>query len=199
MLLPSVLWRCWLGGRKGIRPVKIDWWDAGMVICLWWDADLHIPSWCHCHSLSLAPVNPDWFYLPDFTFLVTADPGSPGHSPGGCKTVVVVVVDKTRIPHTCICACRLQNVVPSSYQFWTNYWQNKCCPLSWLFIVIYELDRADFNKKLQISLIKIFLKIGRHWTGFEPVWTEPNWLVIHHLNHSASLVCSSMNDYTVFC
>ena len=21
-LLPSVLWRCWLGGRKGIRPVK---------------------------------------------------------------------------------------------------------------------------------------------------------------------------------
>jgi len=19
--------------------------------------------WCHCHSLSLAPVNPDWFYL----------------------------------------------------------------------------------------------------------------------------------------
>jgi len=25
-------------------------------ICVW-------PSWCHCHSLSLAPVNPDWFYL----------------------------------------------------------------------------------------------------------------------------------------
>ena len=22
VLLPSVLWRCWLGGRKGIRPVK---------------------------------------------------------------------------------------------------------------------------------------------------------------------------------
>ena len=22
MLLPSVLWRCWLGSRKGIRPVK---------------------------------------------------------------------------------------------------------------------------------------------------------------------------------
>jgi len=32
-------------------------------ICIW-------PSRCHCHSLSLAPVNPDWFYLPDFTFLV---------------------------------------------------------------------------------------------------------------------------------
>jgi len=25
-LLPSVHRRCWLGGRKGIRPVKTDWW-----------------------------------------------------------------------------------------------------------------------------------------------------------------------------
>jgi len=22
LFVPSVLWRCWLGGRKGIRPVK---------------------------------------------------------------------------------------------------------------------------------------------------------------------------------
>jgi len=32
-------------------------------ICIW-------PSRCHCHSLSLAPVNPDWFYLPGSSFLV---------------------------------------------------------------------------------------------------------------------------------
>jgi len=30
--LPSMLWRCWLGGRKGIWPVKTEWWDSGMVI-----------------------------------------------------------------------------------------------------------------------------------------------------------------------
>ena len=53
-------------------------------ICIW-------PSWCHCHSLSLAPVNRDWFYLPGFTFLVPAHSGNPGHSPGGCKMAVVVV------------------------------------------------------------------------------------------------------------
>jgi len=44
-LLPSVLWRCWLGGRKGIRPVKNEWWPvvgAGMVICLERGADLHM-------------------------------------------------------------------------------------------------------------------------------------------------------------
>jgi len=30
-----------LGGRKGIRPVKTEWWGAGVVICLEQGADLH--------------------------------------------------------------------------------------------------------------------------------------------------------------
>ena len=35
LMLLSVLWRCWLGGRKGIRPVKTERWGAdGVVICL---------------------------------------------------------------------------------------------------------------------------------------------------------------------
>jgi len=41
VLMPSVLWRCWLGVRKGIRPVKnwvVGWWRG----CLGWGADLHI-------------------------------------------------------------------------------------------------------------------------------------------------------------
>ena len=34
--------------------------------------------------LSLAPVNPGWFYHPGFTFLVLlADVGSPGQKPRG--------------------------------------------------------------------------------------------------------------------
>jgi len=32
--LPSVLWHCWLGIRKSIQPVKIEWWGAGAVIWL---------------------------------------------------------------------------------------------------------------------------------------------------------------------
>ena len=41
--LPSVLWRCWLGGRKGIRPVKTEWRGTSVVICLDRGAnDLHI-------------------------------------------------------------------------------------------------------------------------------------------------------------
>ena len=53
--LPSVLWRCWLGGRKGIWPVKN--WVVGVLVWLsvWSEVQTCIwPSWCHCHSLSLA-------------------------------------------------------------------------------------------------------------------------------------------------
>ena len=70
--LPSVLWRCWLGGRKGIRPVKTERWGASVVICLERGAD-YWPSWCHCHLLSLASIQIG------FTFQVPAYPGSPGH------------------------------------------------------------------------------------------------------------------------
>ena len=65
----TVLWRCWLGGRKGIRPVKnwvVGCWcgylsGARLDSCIW-------PSWCHCHSLSLASVKsrlvlPFWYRL----------------------------------------------------------------------------------------------------------------------------------------
>jgi len=31
-----------LGGRKGIRPVKNEWWGAGVVVCLEQGADLHM-------------------------------------------------------------------------------------------------------------------------------------------------------------
>jgi len=41
--LPSVLWHCWLGGRKGIQPVKkTERWGAGVFICLERGADLHM-------------------------------------------------------------------------------------------------------------------------------------------------------------
>jgi len=42
LYVPSVLWRCWLDDRKGIRPVKTERWVAGMVICLERCADLHM-------------------------------------------------------------------------------------------------------------------------------------------------------------
>ena len=75
MEMPSVLWHCWLGGRKGIRPVKN--WAVGC-----WRGCL---SGVRCILLHVAQLMP----LPltvscfskiqiGFTFLVPAYPGSPG-------------------------------------------------------------------------------------------------------------------------
>ena len=73
-ILPSGLWHCWLGGRKGIRPVKkTEWWDAGMVIWLERRADLHmaqrmpLPLTVFCFSKIQI----------GFSFLVPAHLGSP--------------------------------------------------------------------------------------------------------------------------
>ena len=69
MCRPSVLWRCWLGSRKGIRPVK----NLSGGVLAWLSVLSEVqtcisPSWCHCHSLSLASVKsrlvvPFWYRL----------------------------------------------------------------------------------------------------------------------------------------
>ena len=74
-LLSSLLWCCWLGGRKSIQPVTsgrvLVWLSVwGEVqICIW-------SSWCYCHWLSLAPK-----IQTGFTFLVSARPCSPDKGP----------------------------------------------------------------------------------------------------------------------
>jgi len=56
VLSALLLWHCWFGVRKSIRPIKIEWWGAGMVIWLEQRADcLHmvqlmpLPSHNHTH------------------------------------------------------------------------------------------------------------------------------------------------------
>ena len=52
--MPSLLWCCWLGGRKGIQPAKklsgevLTWlsvWSEVQMNCIW-------SHWCHCISYS---------------------------------------------------------------------------------------------------------------------------------------------------
>jgi len=68
--MPSVLWHCWLHISKGIQPVKnctLTW------LSVWSEVQTCIcPSWCHCHSLSLASVK-SRLVLP----FLPAHPGSP--------------------------------------------------------------------------------------------------------------------------
>ena len=76
-ILPSVIWRCWLGGRKGIRPVKTEWSGAGVVIWLERGADLHMAQ------LMPLPLTVSCFSKIQigFTFLVPADPEITGKGP----------------------------------------------------------------------------------------------------------------------
>ena len=73
---PSVLWCCWLGGRKGIRPVKnMEWWGAGVVICPGQGAN----NW---HMVQLMPLPPHHLLLQQnsewFIILLPAYAGRPG-------------------------------------------------------------------------------------------------------------------------
>jgi len=70
---PSVLCHCWLGGRKGIRIVKTEWWGAGVVICLERGVDFSPADATATHCL-LLQQNPAWFYLSG----IPAHRGSPG-------------------------------------------------------------------------------------------------------------------------
>jgi len=68
----------WASGRaSGLQ--KIDWWGAGMVICLDWGAMFALwSSWCHCHSIVYCIIK----IQNGVTFLVLAKPGCP------CKEAV---------------------------------------------------------------------------------------------------------------
>ena len=73
--MPSVLWRCWVGGRKGIRPVK-NW-----VVRCWHGYLSGARCRLACAQLRPLPLTVSCFSTIQigFTFLVPAHPGSPGH------------------------------------------------------------------------------------------------------------------------
>ena len=80
-LKPSVLWHCWLGGRKGIRPVKN--WVVGVLawLSVWSEVQTCIwPSWCYCHSLSLASVKSRLVYFRSNDRFRTNAPNTCKHS-----------------------------------------------------------------------------------------------------------------------
>ena len=133
--MPLLLCRCWLGGRKGIRPVKTDWWGAGMVICLEQDADLHmaqlmpLPLTVSCLSKILI----------GFTFLALAHPGSPGKRAVKCVwcsssrflclcCLTVHYMGQKHYVHLCICMCLHPYMWPGggilswlSVDFWLSF------------------------------------------------------------------------------
>jgi len=88
-----------------------------------------LPLTLSCSSKSTLVI---WYvYLPGFTFLVPAHPGSPGQSLGGRKTVVVVVVEEMYILTYYIFASNVRNNWTMPYLEGCDYavrsciWQNE--------------------------------------------------------------------------
>jgi len=88
--LPSVLWCCWLGGKKGIWSVKTEWRGAGVVMCLGQGTDLcmvqlmPLPLTTSCSGKSRLVLT-SWFYL--------SGAGSPGWSRTKSKRAVDLVLN----------------------------------------------------------------------------------------------------------
>jgi len=84
--MPWVLWRCWLGGRKGIRPV-INW-----VVGCWRGYLSGVSADLHMAQLMPLPLTVSCFSKIHigFTFLVPAHLGSPG---------------QRAIKRVCVCVC----------------------------------------------------------------------------------------------
>lgn len=53
ILLPLMLWHCWLSIMKSICPIKIEWWGISMSICLEQGANVWKWSgWCNFHLMT---------------------------------------------------------------------------------------------------------------------------------------------------
>jgi len=100
VLVPSVLWRCWLGVKN---RVKTEWWGAGVVVCLEQGADLHMAQ------LMPLPFTVSCFSKIQigFTFLVPAHPDSPGQRAVKCVCACV-----------CVCVCARYDMPSVLWHCW---------------------------------------------------------------------------------
>jgi len=103
-----------LGGRKGIRPVKTEWWGAGVVICLERGADLHTAQ------LMPLPLIVSCFseIQTGFTFLVPAHPGSPGQR--AVKRVCMLKDESVRDNHVLACNFAKQSPILKIFHTYSN-------------------------------------------------------------------------------
>ena len=133
-----MLWRCWLGGRKGIRPVKN--WVVGCWrgVCLEQGADLHMAQ------LMPLPLTVSCFSKIQivFTFLVPAHPGSPRQR--AVKRVCVCVCvcvpahlgspGKRAVKRVCVCVCALSVTQPFSPASAHGNLAEAVCLLAWYML-----------------------------------------------------------------
>jgi len=127
-------WCSWLGGRKGIQPVKTEWWGTGVVICLARGADLHMATVSCFSKIQIR-----------FTFLVATHLGSPGKR-ADKRTCVCVRV--------CVCVLQICADVCGIGCVGLQYTQSRWSYDTWheLSAVIHESSRLTDSRLVCILL-----------------------------------------------
>ena len=164
VFLPSVLWHCWLGGMKGIRPVKNWAWCAGVVLSLERCADLHMAQ------LMPLPLTVSCFSIIriGFTFLTPAHLGSPGQR--AVKRVCVRAVSSVRLLQLLQFAMLRRTVYGNSKGFEVKVGMHRGSArcYSWLLFLIFQdqgEDQRRPGKRLYVSTVKHVSWIKRMpWT-----------------------------------
>jgi len=121
--MPSVLWRCWLGGRKDIRPVKN--WVMGC-----WNGYL---SGARCRlTYGPADATATHFLLIGFTFLVPAHPGSP---------------EQRAVKRVCVCAARQTTLVKKRFHhyYWAVSSQKDLYELPFASCMLWNIVHIHFD------------------------------------------------------
>jgi len=92
-----------------------------MQICIW-------PSRCHCHSLSLASVNPDWLYLLVLPFCYQKNR----------KTIVCLCVCVCMCLRVCMCACvHVVSLLSIDWDLILFVYRQYCCVVQEAVLVLF--------------------------------------------------------------
>ena len=148
--------------------------SGGMLawLCVWVKVQICIwPSRCHCQSLSLAPVNPDWFYLPGFTFLVQAhQTKSKRAEQRMCMCVCVCVCTGATLVSVNLCLTGVEDCTDDSSQFIGRYLTQRhhfhvmtlvTCQRQHLVYTCRPDYTCKFNSEFKISATKLAHFIGQ--------------------------------------
>ena len=126
--LLSVLWHCWLGDRKGIRPVK-HW----VLVCQWWQFDwsfarltaAFVTNTSNCIILSSSKIQ-------NRDILVPAYPGCPGIIISSYPVLVFKVLRMSRTPgyatpgnasHSFFMnSCPIRRILRAGYPSCSEHW-----------------------------------------------------------------------------
>ena len=145
--MPSVLWCCWLGGRKGIRPVKN--WVVGCWRAVWSEVQTCIcPSWCHWHSLSLASVKSR--LVSPFRYRLTW-----------------VVPEKGPL-NGCVFVCSYSIWAHYSSKYW--YTDSMLRLMSRIYAYIYEIWHAVYHNIIKLTYLLTYLRYSIQYSELEWVF-----------------------------